>query len=104
MCVPLKHPELSLLSAFHAHEALEYIRRLKRLLCCRSEEGALETDLLPPRVEHFADVKPECEVPSQSFAAALFDIYLSPSSPVVGARDKWALAARTLLLAPDASE
>ena len=65
------------------------------LLC--TEEGALELDLLPPGDERFADVKPDCGVPSQSFAAALFDIYLCPAGPVVGARDKWAAAARALM-------
>lgn len=67
------------------------------------EEGALELDLLPPGSDDFAGVKPECSVPSQSFAAALFDIYLSEGGPLVGARDEWAVAARRLMREPGTS-
>lgn len=69
----------------------------------RAEAGALELDLLPPGDDDFVGVKPECSVPSQSFAAALFDIYLSEGGPLVGARDEWALAARALMRDPGAS-
>ena len=64
----------------------------------------MELDLLPPGDDSFSGVKPECAVPSQSFAAALFDIYLSQDGPLVGARDQWALAARALMREPGASD
>ena len=42
-------------------------------------------------------MKPAEVVDSQTFAAALYDIYLGADGPLRGARDKWAAAARTLL-------
>ena len=67
-------------------------------------EGALELDLLPPGADNFTAAKPECSVPSQSFAAALFDIYMSIDGPLVGARDTWAAAGRALMQEPNASD
>jgi len=63
---------------------------------CAADAG-LETDVLPPGDESFADVKPAEVISSQTFAAALYDIYLSADGPLRGARDKWAAAARALL-------
>ena len=65
-----------------------------------ADQTALELDLFPPGSVDFTGVEPECTVPSQSFAAALFAIYLCPSGPLVGARDKWAAAARALMQHP----
>lgn len=61
---------------------------------------ALEVDLLPPGSSDFTNVKPDCTVSSQSFASALFDVYLCPEGPLVGARDKWAAVLRDLMQNP----
>ncbi len=63
---------------------------------CAADAG-LETDVLPLGDEAFADVKPAEVIDSQTFAAALYDIYLSADGPLRGAREKWAAAARALL-------
>ena len=53
--------------------------------------------MLPPGDEAFDDVKPTEVIDSQTFAAALYDIYLGADGPLRGAREKWAAAARAML-------
>ena len=65
-------------------------------MSCTADAG-LETDVLPPGNESFAGVKPAEVIDSQTFAAALYDIYLGADGPLRGAREKWAAAARALL-------
>ena len=62
---------------------------------CAAE--GLQLDLMPPGDAAFAALQPRERVASPSFAAALYDIWLSPDTPVTGAREQWAQALRTLL-------
>ena len=67
---------------------------------CAADAG-LETDVLPAGDEAFADVKPAEVIDSQTFAAALYDIYLGADGPLRGAREQWAAAARALMADDD---
>jgi hypothetical protein len=66
-------------------------------VCDRAESGELQGDVASPGVKNFQDIDPSLEVPSNTFARALYDIYLADDSPVQDAREQWAQAAMQLL-------